>query len=143
MLKILLNVTCWLLPAVIELPSLGAVESICMPPEAFLIVKDPNILELESSITRRVAWDDETIFDTYKLKFPDEVPPATKPDPKPTKSPTLKEEIEKEPPLETTILEDISDSLASCDIVKLKSEREPGVKLLKLTSTTGLKSDWE
>mgnify|MGYP007000242987 len=27
--------------------------------------------------------------------------------------------------------------------VKLKSEREPGVKLLKLTSTTGLKSDWE
>ena len=77
------------------------------------------------------------------MKSPETEPPATKPVPKPTASPTLKEDIAKEPPSETIILDDISDSLGSCVIVKLMSESEPWTKLLKLNSEVGLKSGWE
>ena len=59
------------------------------------------------------------------MKAPDAEPPPTKPVPKPTSSPTLREEMSKEPPFETIMLEAISDSSASWVITKLISEREP------------------
>ena len=63
-LKILLKVTSWLLPAVIILPSAGAEESIWTPPPTFWIVKDPKISLLESSTTCKVACDEEGILET-------------------------------------------------------------------------------
>ena len=77
------------------------------------------------------------------MKAPETEPPATKPVPKPTTSPILKEDNVKEPPSETIILEDISDSSGSCEIVKFISESEPWAKLLRLIETVGLKLDWE
>ena len=142
-LNILLKVTSWLLPAVIVLPSAGAVERIWTPPPTFWIVKEPKISLFESSTTCNVACDEEEISETKSVKAPETEPPATKPVPKPTASPTLKEDIAKEPPSETIILDDISDSSASWVIVKLISESEPWTKLLKLNSAEGLKSDWE
>ena len=58
------------------------------------------------------------------MKAPETEPPATKPVPKPTTSPILKEDNAKEPPSETIILDDISDSSAP-EIVKFISESEP------------------
>ena len=77
------------------------------------------------------------------MKAPETEPPATKPVPKPTTSPILKEDNAKEPPSETIILEDISDSSGSCEIVKFISESEPWAKLLRLIETVVLKLDWE
>ena len=77
------------------------------------------------------------------MKAPETEPPATKPVPKPTTSPILKEDNAKEPPSETIILDDISDSSGSCEIVKFMSESEPWAKLLRLIETVGLKSVWE
>ena len=79
----------------------------------------------ESSTTSKLACDDDKILSTKSVKDPEAEPPPTKPVPKPTLSPTLNEEIAKEPPLETMMLEEISDSSAPCVIVKLISEREP------------------
>ena len=58
-LKILVKVTCWLLPAVMLLPSAGAVERIWIPTLLFWMVNEPKISLLESSTTCNVAWDEE------------------------------------------------------------------------------------
>ena len=58
-IKILLKVTSWLLPAVMELPSAGAVERIWIPTLLFWIVNEPKISLLESSTTCSVAWEEE------------------------------------------------------------------------------------
>ena len=57
--KILLKVTSWLLPAVMVLPSAGAVEKIWTPTPLFWIVNEPKISPLESSTTCNIAWEEE------------------------------------------------------------------------------------
>ena len=114
LLKIWLNVTVWLLPAVVLLLSAGAIDSIFTPFEVFSSSRvPPRTSDVALSTARSITRFEEMIKSTYKLKVELKKPPPAIPDPKPTKSFTFNKDKLNDPPSEITSADVMSGSLGS------------------------------